>query len=101
MNMGIQMKYFLKDVCVSTGVCVKKEWVPKETLPLEERSVDKEGLIERWTGIIKRGEGRQDEVHSGVVKGASHNLGHSGEEVVGELVRRVVGFLEGLPEKGF
>ena len=69
------------------------EYVPK--------SVDKEGLIERWTGIVKRGEGRLDEVHSGVVKGASHNLGKNGEEIVGELVRRVVGFLEGLPEKGF
>jgi len=68
------------------------EYVPK--------SVDKEGLIERWTGIVKRGEGKVDEVHSGVVKGACHNLRNNGEEIVGELVRRVVGFLEGLPEKG-
>ncbi len=80
-----------------TRLCVlmsgNDEYVPK--------SVDKDGLIERWTEIVKRGEGRVDEVHSCVVKGASHNFGNNGEEVVGELVRRVVGFLEGLPEKGF
>jgi hypothetical protein len=74
-----------------TRLCVlmssDDEYVPK--------SVDKEGLIEHWTGIIKRGEGRVDEVHSGVVKGASHNLGTNEEEVVGELVKRVVGFLAG------
>lgn len=67
------------------------EYVPK--------SVDKKGLIERWVGIVRRGEGVVDEVHSGVVSGASHNLRKNGEEVVEELVRRVVGFLEGLLEK--
>ncbi|PMD63513.1 DUF1749-domain-containing protein [Hyaloscypha bicolor E] len=69
----------------------KDEHVPK--------SVNKKGLFERWMGIVKRGEGIVDEVHSGVVHGASHNLGKDGEEIVGELVRRVLGFLEGLPEK--
>lgn len=62
-------------------------------------SVNKKGLFERWVEIVKRGEGIVDEVHSGIVHGASHNLGKDGEEIVGELVRRVLGFLEGLPEK--
>jgi hypothetical protein len=80
-----------------TKLCVlmseNDEYVPK--------SIDKMGLIKRWTGIVKRGEGRIDEVNSGVVKGASHNLGKDGdgEEIVKDLVRRVLGFLDGLPEK--
>ena len=61
-------------------------------------SIDKKGLIERWVGIVKRGEGNVDEINSGVVEGASHNLGKDGI-AMGELVRRVLGFLEGLPEK--
>ena len=80
-----------------TKLCVlmseNDEYVPK--------SIDKMGLIKRWTSIVKRGEGRIDEVNSGVVKGASHNLGKDGdgEEIVKDLVRRVLGFLDGLPEK--
>jgi hypothetical protein len=80
-----------------TKLCVlmseNDEYVPK--------SIDKEGVIERWTSIVKRGEGMIDEVNSGVVKGASHNLGKHGDggEIVEELVRRVLAFLEGLPEK--
>jgi hypothetical protein len=62
-------------------------------------SIDKAGVIERWVGIVKRGKGPVDEVHSGVVEGASHNLAKDGEEIVGDLVRRVLGFLEGTREK--
>jgi Protein of unknown function (DUF1749) len=68
----------------------KDEYVPK--------TVDKNGLIERWVAIVKRGEGIVDEVHSGVVQGASHNLGKDKEEIVEGLVRMVLGFLEGLVE---
>ncbi|PMD48931.1 DUF1749-domain-containing protein [Hyaloscypha variabilis F] len=67
------------------------EYVPK--------SVDKKGVIGRWVSIIKKGKGILDEVNSGVVPGASHNLMKDGDDVVGDLVGRVVGFLEGLPEK--
>ncbi|KAE9376543.1 DUF1749-domain-containing protein [Stipitochalara longipes BDJ] len=67
------------------------EYVPK--------TVDKKGLIDKWVCIIKKGEGTVDEVNSGVVEGASHNLMKDEEEIVGGLVRRVLGFLEGLPEK--
>jgi hypothetical protein len=37
-----------------------------------------------------------DETHGGIVKGASHNLNGDAEEVVKDLVGRVVGFVEGL-----
>lgn len=75
-----------------TKLCVlmsgADEYVPE--------SIDKKGLIERWVGIVKRGKGSVDEINSGVVDGASHNLGKD-EKVIGELVSRVLGFLEGLP----
>ncbi len=62
------------------------EYVPK--------SVDKVGLFERWMGIVKRGQGEVDKLHSGIIDGASHNLAKDGEEVVRVLVQRVLGFLE-------
>jgi hypothetical protein len=60
-------------------------------------SIDKEALIKRWIGIVKRGEGVVDEVNSGIIEGASHNLEKSPEDVVQGLVKRVLGFLDGLP----
>jgi hypothetical protein len=80
-----------------TPLCVlmsgSDEYVPK--------SIDKAGVIQRWVEIAKRGKGKVDEAHSGVVEGATHNLGKDKEEVVEDLVRRVLGFLglEENPEK--
>lgn len=59
-------------------------------------SIDKEALVKRWIGIIKRGEGIVDEANSGVMEGASHNLEKDSEDVVQRLVKRVLGFLNGL-----
>jgi len=64
------------------------EYVPK--------TVDKEGLLKKWIGIVKKGKGVIDEEFSGVIEGASHNLAGNKEEVVQDLVRRVLGFLNGL-----
>ena len=69
----------------------KDEYVP--------RSVDKKGVMERWVSMVKKGEGSIDEVNSGVVARASHNLVKDGGEIVGGLVTRVLGFLEDLPEE--
>lgn len=61
------------------------------------KSVDKEAMLKRWIEISKRGKGTVDEVHSGVLAGASHDLSGNPEEVVNGLVNRVLGFLNGLP----
>lgn len=55
-------------------------------------SVDKARLVERWESHIRHGEGVVDD-ESGIVEGASHNLEDASAEVVGKMVRRVVGFL--------
>jgi pimeloyl-ACP methyl ester carboxylesterase len=60
------------------------------------RSVNKEALVKRWIEIAKRGEGMVDEEHSGVLEGASHNVSRNPEKVVDGLVKRVLGFLEGV-----
>ena len=54
-------------------------------------------LIQKWTIFVKKGDGKVDEENSGVVKGASHNLAGNPEDVVQDLLRRVLGFLNGLP----
>ncbi|KAA8566909.1 hypothetical protein EYC84_010006 [Monilinia fructicola] len=63
------------------------EYVPK--------FVDKEALVKRWIDIVKKGDGKVDEENSVVVPGASHNLTKS-PKAVPELVKRVLGFLDGL-----
>lgn len=55
-------------------------------------SVDKEELVGRWERMIREGGGIVDE-ESGIVKGADHTLEGAGEQVVNDLVSRVVGFL--------
>lgn len=79
--------------------------VPKETRmcfllgsedPYAPKSVDKKALLERWTKIVRNGGGAVDDKNGGVVEGASHNLNGDSEEVVQDLVKRVVGFVEGL-----
>ena len=65
------------------------EYVPK--------TVDKEAQISRWASIAQRGEGRVDETNSGVIERATHNLGGDPDEVVGDLVKRVLGVSVRLP----
>lgn len=68
-------------------VCVlmseKDEYVPK--------SVHKEGLIARWAEIAGKGQGKIDDANSAVIQGATHNLEVDPVEVVGELVKKVLG----------
>ncbi|KAI9771674.1 MAG: hypothetical protein M1840_001890 [Geoglossum simile] len=59
--------------------------------------VDKEALVRKWIEAVKEGGGVVDERCSGVVEGATHSL--TGEEVVGDFVGRVVGFLRGLEDR--
>jgi hypothetical protein len=64
------------------------EWVPA--------FVDKAALVKRWIEVVKAQGGKVDEVHSGVLEGASHNLKKDSPAVVAELVRRVLDFVGGL-----
>jgi len=64
--------------------------------PYVPKSVDKTALLQRWTRIVREGEGEVDEKHGGIVEGAHHNLNGDPEEVVKGLVERVVGFVGGL-----
>ncbi len=77
--------------------------LPKETLlcvlfsgndEYMPESIDKDALLKKWIRIAKKAEGRIDEINSGVVDGATHNLAGDKEEVVEGLVKRVLGFLE-------
>lgn len=68
--------------------------------PFVHKSTDKQALLSRWAGFVKQGGGSVDEVHGGVVEGGHHNLDGDPEEVVGDLVKRVVGFVEGLSQSG-
>lgn len=61
------------------------------------KTLDMAALIHKWAEVIKKGSGNVDEENSGVVKGASHNLAGNPDEVVQDLVKRVWGFLDGLP----
>lgn len=62
--------------------------------------LDKEKVIQRWIEISKKGEGTVDEIHSGVLEGATHNLKGASEEVLSGLVKGILGFLESLDGKG-
>lgn len=66
--------------------------------PFVHKSTDKIKLLSRWAGFVKESSGKVDEVHGGIVQGGHHNLDGDPEEVVGDLVKRVVGFVEGLGE---
>jgi hypothetical protein len=61
------------------------------------KSIDKQGLVDRWIGFAKKGEGVVDGKNSGVIEGASHNLEKNSEDVVQDLVKRVLGFISWLP----
>jgi pimeloyl-ACP methyl ester carboxylesterase len=68
--------------------------------PYVPKKVNKEGLLRRWTEAVRRGGGMVDDVCGGVVEGAHHNLNDDGEEVVKDLVGRVVRFLKGVGGEG-
>ena len=61
------------------------------------RFVDKKRLVEKWERVIRGGGGVVDR-ESGIVVGANHNLDNASEEVVHDLVRRVIGFLGRIEE---
>ncbi|MCJ1385319.1 hypothetical protein MMC17_008441 [Xylographa soralifera] len=56
------------------------------------RSVDKKRMVEKWERVIRGGGGVVDK-DSGIVMGANHNLDNASEEVIQNLVGRVIGFL--------
>lgn len=68
--------------------------------PFVHKSTDKGALLSRWAGFVKEGGAWVDEVNGGVVERGHHNLDGDPEEVVGDLVKRVVGFVEGLGKSG-
>lgn len=64
--------------------------------------VDKEKLIRSWMDIVKQSGGVVDESNGAKpVVGASHNLNDSPDEVVAELVKRVVNFIAQLDNGSF
>ncbi|KAF2028683.1 DUF1749-domain-containing protein [Setomelanomma holmii] len=79
-------------ISASTSVCFllgsEDPYVPKK--------VDKAELLEGWAKIVREGGGMVDSVNGGVVQGAHHNFNGDPDEVVAGLVKRVVGFVEGL-----
>lgn len=60
--------------------------------------IDKEELIGRWKKQVEKGTAGEEawSKRSGVVEGASHSLKGDPQEVVDDMVQRVVGFLESL-----
>ena len=67
--------------------------------PFVNPSTDKVALLSRWAGFVREGGGVVDEVNGGVVEGAHHNLDGDPEEVVADLVGRVVRFLGGFEQR--
>lgn len=63
-----------------------------------QENIDKEGLMRRWRVQVEKGTAGEEgwSGKSGVVQGASHSLKGDPEEVVDDMVNRVVGFLESL-----
>lgn len=58
--------------------------------------VDREGILKRWADVVRQAGGSVDDIHGGVIRGAHHNLNEDPEEVVQNLVKRVLGFLKGI-----
>lgn len=67
--------------------------------PYVNPKTDKVALLGRWAEFVKEGGGVVDEVNGGVVEGAHHNLDGDPEEVVADLVGRVVRFLGGFEQR--
>ncbi|KAF1969106.1 DUF1749-domain-containing protein [Bimuria novae-zelandiae CBS 107.79] len=64
--------------------------------PYIPTGVDKWNTLKKWAGFVKEGGAKVDEANGGVVKGATHNLNGDPEDVVQDLVQRVVRFVEGI-----
>jgi pimeloyl-ACP methyl ester carboxylesterase len=62
--------------------------------PYVPAHVDKEKILKRWTDAVRQGGGVVNDIHGGVVKGAQHNLNDDPEDVVQDLVMRVLNFLK-------
>lgn len=60
------------------------------------KSVDKKKLVQKWMHIVESGGGAVDGINGGVVEKASHNLNDQPDEIVGDLLKRVNGFVERL-----
>ena len=63
--------------------------------------LDKEGLVKKWTSVAKDAGANIDDTNGGVVSGASHNLNGNPDNVVQDLVRRVLGFVDRLDKNEF
>ncbi|CZT18075.1 related to UPF0613 protein PB24D3.06c [Ramularia collo-cygni] len=64
--------------------------------------IDKEKLVQRWMDVVKASGGCVDESNGAKpVVGASHSLNDSSEDVVAELVGRVVRFIAQIDNGGF
>jgi hypothetical protein len=96
--------YFSSDLSDSTLESTFGKF-PKETPlclllgeldPYVPNTVSKAGLLERWTKIVQKGGGVVDEEHGGIIKDAHHNLNDDPEDAVRDLVKRVVGFVQGI-----
>jgi hypothetical protein len=57
--------------------------------------IDKLTLVSKWISIVQK-HGNVDTEHSGVITGASHNLKRDSADVIADLLRRVIGFLNSL-----
>jgi pimeloyl-ACP methyl ester carboxylesterase len=64
-------------------------------------SLDKVALVSRWADITEKGGGQVDRRNGSIVLGATHNLNGCPENVVNDLVQRVVGFLGRLDSGDF
>lgn len=64
-------------------------------------SVNTASLVWKWSRIVKDAGGQVDENNSGLVPGASHNLNGNPDEVVQDLSKRVIGFIERLDRHEF
>lgn len=63
--------------------------------------LNKEALVKKWTGVAKDAGANIDDTNGGVVAGASHNLNGNPDNVVQDLVRRVLGFVNRLDKIEF
>jgi len=60
--------------------------------------VNKEALLSKWTGVVREGGGIVDDTNGGVIPRATHNLNENPDDVVGDLIGRVNGFVRRLEE---
>ncbi|KAK4561210.1 hypothetical protein LTR86_005165 [Recurvomyces mirabilis] len=64
-------------------------------------SINKDELVHRWINIVQEGGGHVDQYNGSIVPDATHNLNGCAENVVRDLVQRVVGFVARLDNGDF